>query len=200
MFDRFTEDAKRTMNSARQASHRLGHDYLGTEHILFGLLEIEDPLTRKIFTMLQVDPLMIRKELDQLVRTGVIGVAPTQMPFSPGGRRVLELAMESAGRLRDRHLGVEHLLLGLLLEREGIGAQALVRAGLTSERVFEKVAEMTGRDDAGPPASPASTRGLGTNEALAVLRMAQGLLVKHGETDAARAVGDAIARIERSSR
>ncbi|HEV8112154.1 MAG TPA: Clp protease N-terminal domain-containing protein [Planctomycetota bacterium] len=200
MFDRFTEDAKRTMNLARQASQRLGHDYLGTEHILFGLLEIDDPLTRKIFTSLQVDSAIIRKELDLLVLIGVVGVAPTQIPFTPRAKKVLELAMEVAGRLRDRHLGVEHLLLGLLLEREGVGAQALVRAGLTSERVFEKVVEMTGREDAGPPASPASTRGLGTNEALAVLRIAQGLLVKQGEADAARAVGDVIARIERSSR
>ncbi len=200
MFDRFTEDAKRTMNSARQASQRLGHDYLGTEHVLFGLLEIDDSISREVFNSLQVDPAIIRKELELLVRSGVVGVAPTQMPFTPRAKKVLELAMEAARRLQDRHLGVEHLLLGLLLEREGVGAQALVRAGLTSERVFEKVAVMTGREGAAPPASPASTSGLGTNEALAVLRIAQGLLVKQGETDAARAVGDVIARLERSSR
>jgi ATP-dependent Clp protease ATP-binding subunit ClpC len=194
VFDRFTDDAKRSMNLARQAAQRLHHHYLGTEHILFGILEADDSVSRNVLTELGVDRASLHRELELLVKSGGKSVEQGQLPFTLRAKKVLELAMEAARKLDDKHIGTEHLLLGLIREGEGVAAQALQKLGLTWENAVDAVAKIRGRSEARSAPAQAGTSRFDEAEAEAVLRLAKHVLERRGERDAARAVDDAISR------
>jgi ATP-dependent Clp protease ATP-binding subunit ClpC len=191
VYDQFTADAKQVMNLARQSAQRLRHDYLGTEHILYGLIAIDDFVTRGVFTELRVDPPVLRGELDRLVKPGA-QVVPIQLLFTPRAKRVLELSIAAANRLGDRHIGTEHFLLGLIQEGEGVAAQALMGVGVTAEGVSGAIAKITKRSVAQVPSGSMPMSRLDEAEAEAVLRIAKRVLERRGEWNAARAVEEAI--------
>jgi ATP-dependent Clp protease ATP-binding subunit ClpC len=194
VFDRFTDDAKMTMNLARHASQRLRHPYLGTEHILFGLLELDDSVSRSVLSALGVDRSRVRRELELLVKSGGPSVEQAQLPFTPRAKRVLELAMEAARKLDDKHIGTEHLLLGLIQEGEGVAAQVLTKAGMTWDAAADVVAKTRIRGEAGATGARAVMSRLDEAEAEAVLRLAKHVLERRGESAAAKAVEEAILR------
>jgi ATP-dependent Clp protease ATP-binding subunit ClpC len=194
VIDRFTDAAKKSMNLARQAAQRLRHDYLGTEHILYGLLEVDDPPTQSVFSGLHVDPADVRGELDRLVQAGPGGEDRGQISFTPRAKKVLELAMTSAGKLGDNHLGTEHLLLGLIQEGEGLGSQVLKSFDMTWENVAGVLNKSRGRSASSPAPASAPAGQLDEAEAEAVLRIAKRVLERRGEWSAARALDDVISR------
>ncbi len=148
MFDRFTDRAKKVMNLARQEAQRLNHEYLGTEHILLGLVQEGSGVAANVLKNMGIDLNKIRMEVEKIVKTGPSMVTMGQLPFTPRAKKVLELSMEEAGNLGHNYIGTEHLLLGLIKENEGIAAQVLLNLGVKLEDVREEVLDFLGADTA----------------------------------------------------
>src|SRR5688572_25616445 len=146
MFDRFTDRAKKVMNLARQEAQRFNHEYLGTEHILLGLVQEGSGVAANVLRNMNIDLAKIRTEVEKLVKTGPSVVTMGQLPFTPRAKKVLELSMEEAGNLGHNYIGTEHLLLGLIKENEGIAAKVLTNLGVKLEDVREEVLEFLGAE------------------------------------------------------
>ncbi len=150
MFDRFTDRARKVMGLARQEAQRFNHDYIGTEHILLGLIQEGSGVAANVLKNMDIELKKIRGEIEKMVKTGPTMVTMGQLPFTPRAKKVLELALEEASNLGHNYLGTEHLLLGLLRESEGIAAQVLMNLGIKLEDVREEVLEFLGAEP--PPA------------------------------------------------
>ena len=144
MFDRFSDHSKRVMNKARQQVERWNHDYLGTEHLLLGLLEVEGCRARSMLESLQVDTRRVVTEIDTRVRPGSTRTKMGQIPFTPRARKALEYSLEAAASLGSRVIGTEHLLLGLVREPEGVASKALSACGLSFENARALLREEAG--------------------------------------------------------
>ncbi len=147
MFEKFTERARKVMSLARQEAQRLNSEFIGTEHILLGIIQEGGGVAAKVLKNLNVDLKRIRQEIERLISPAT---SPTvtlgQLPFSPRAKRVIELAGEAATQLGHDVIGTEHLLLGLLKENEGIAAQVLTNLGLKLDEVRDMVLEVLGAD------------------------------------------------------
>ncbi|HYE98829.1 MAG TPA: Clp protease N-terminal domain-containing protein, partial [Planctomycetota bacterium] len=147
MFEKFTERARKVMSLARQEAQRLNSEFIGTEHILLGIIQEGGGVAAKVLKNLNVDLKRIRQEIEKLITPST---SPTvtlgQLPFSPRAKRVIELAGEAASSLGHDVIGTEHLLLGLLKENEGIAAQVLTNLGLKLDEVRNMVLEVLGAD------------------------------------------------------
>jgi len=146
MFDRFTDRAKKVMNLARQEAQRFNHEYLGTEHILLGLVQEGSGVAANVLKNMGIDLNKIRMEVEKIVKSGQSMVTMGQLPFTPRAKKVLELSMEEASALGHNYIGTEHLLLGLIKENEGIAAQVLLNLGVKLEDVREEVLDFLGAD------------------------------------------------------
>src|SRR5437868_5963345 len=146
MFDRFTDRARRVMGLARQEAQRFNHEYIGTEHILLGLIQEGSGVAANVLRNLDIDLDKIRREVEKIVQSGPSMVTMGQLPFTPRAKKVLELAVEEASNLGHNYIGTEHLLLGLIRENEGIAAQVLLNLGTKLEEVREEVLELLGAD------------------------------------------------------
>ncbi len=146
MFDRFTDRARKVMGLARQEAQRFNHDYIGTEHILLGLIQEGSGVASDVLKNLDVDLKKIRQEVEKLVSHGTTMVTMGQLPFTPRAKKVLELALEEASNLGHNYIGTEHLLLGLIREQEGIAAQVLQNIKIRLEDVREEVLELLGAE------------------------------------------------------
>src|SRR6185295_13459155 len=149
MFDRFTDRAKKVMNLARQEAQRFNHEYLGTEHILLGLVQEGSGVAANVLKNMSIDLNKIRTEVEKIVKSGPSMVTMGQLPFTPRAKKVLELSMEEAGNLGHNYIGTEHLLLGLIKESEGIAARVLTNLGVKLEDVREEVLEFLGAPQGG---------------------------------------------------
>ncbi|RMG18239.1 MAG: ATP-dependent Clp protease ATP-binding subunit [Planctomycetota bacterium] len=154
MFDRFTDRARKVMGLARQEAQRFNHQYIGTEHILLGLIQEGSGVAATVLRNLAVDPEKIRVEVEKIVQDGATMVTMGQLPFTPRAKKVLELASEEASSLRHNYIGTEHLLLGLIRENEGVAAQVLMNLGLMLEDVREQVLELLGADMSSSDSAP----------------------------------------------
>ena len=146
MFDRFTDRAKKVMNLARQEAQRFNHEYLGTEHILLGLVQEGSGVAANVLRNMGIDLNKIRVEVEKIVKTGPSHTPMGQLPFTPRAKKVLELSMEEAQNLGHNYIGTEHLLLGLIKENEGIAAQVLMNLSIKLEDVREEVLDFLGAD------------------------------------------------------
>jgi len=146
MFDRFTDRARKVMGLARQEAQRFNHDYIGTEHILLGLIQEGSGVAADVLKSLDVDLKKIRQEVEKLVSHGTTMVTMGQLPFTPRAKKVLELALEEASNLGHNYIGTEHLLLGLIGEQEGIAAEVLDNIGVDIETVRTEVAGLLGAE------------------------------------------------------
>ncbi|MCZ6689665.1 MAG: ATP-dependent Clp protease ATP-binding subunit, partial [Planctomycetota bacterium] len=146
MFDRFTDRARKVMGLARQEAQRFNHEYIGTEHILLGLVQEGSGVAAQVLRNLSVELNKIRAEVEKIVQHGPSMVAMGNLPFTPRAKKVLELAVEEASNLGHNYIGTEHLLLGLIRENDGVAAQVLQNLGLKLEEVREEVLELLGAD------------------------------------------------------
>ena len=144
MFDRFTDRARKVMGLTRQEAQRFNHQYIGTEHILLGLIQEGSGVAANVLRNLDVDPEKIRAEVGKIVQDGTTMVTMGQLPFTPYAKRCLELSADAADDLHHNYIGTEHLLLGLLGEHGGLSAGVLQDLGLTAQRVREEVVELLG--------------------------------------------------------
>src|SRR3984957_10855686 len=139
MYERFTDRARKVMQLANQEAQRLNHEYIGTEHILLGLVKEGSGVAANVLKNLDVDLRKIRLEVEKLVQLGPDMVTLGKLPQTPRSKKVIEYAMEEARNLNHNYVGTEHLLLGLLREQEGVAAQVLMNLGMKLEDVREEV-------------------------------------------------------------
>lgn len=130
MNNRFTERAQRVVLISQEEAKRLSHDYVGTEHILLGLIALNEGVAAQVLSNLCVDLRKARAELEHIVGTGNCTLSLGEVPFTPRAKKVLEYGVEEAQHLGHTYVGTEHLLLGLLRETEGLAAQILEKLGL----------------------------------------------------------------------
>jgi len=147
MYDKLTERAKKVISYARQEAQRLGHKYIGTEHLLLGLVREGTGMAATVLHKLGVDPKKIRLEVEKVVRNGTeVVFGGKQLPFAPRTKKALEYAYDEAKRLGHNYIGTEHILLGLLKEREGVAAQVLLKLDIDIERVQHELFSLLGSD------------------------------------------------------
>ena len=148
-FDKFTTGAKRVLTLAQEEAQRFNHNYIGTEHLLLGLVRQEEGIAARVLTEVGADLAKVRNAVQYIIRRGdrmVIG----DISLTPRAKKVIELAVEEARRLDHRYIGTEHLLLGLVREGEGIAAGVLVSLGATLEAVRTQVLrELSGSAEGG---------------------------------------------------
>lgn len=144
MYERFTDRARKVMQLANQEAQRFSHEYIGTEHILLGLVKEGSGVAANVLKNLDVDLRKIRIEVENIVQPGPELVTMGKLPQTPRAKKVIEYAMEEARNLNHNYVGTEHLLLGLLREQEGVAAQVLMNLGLKLEDVREEVLNLLG--------------------------------------------------------
>lgn len=137
--DDLTERARVLLELAQEEARRLGHEAVGTEEMLLGMLRLASGVGPCVLRALGADPAAIRAEVEKQAARGPGGAPAKRLLYTKRARRALEYAMEEAGRFRHKHLGTEHLLCGLLRERSGIASQVLERLGVTLDAVRAKV-------------------------------------------------------------
>ncbi len=144
MFERFTDRARKVMALANQEAQRFNHEYIGTEHILLGLVKEGSGVGANVLKNLEVDLRKVRLEVERLVRAGPEMVTMGKLPQTPRAKKVIEYAIEEARNLNHNYVGTEHLLLGLLREHDGVAAQVLMNLNLKLEEVREEVLNLLG--------------------------------------------------------
>jgi ATP-dependent Clp protease ATP-binding subunit ClpC len=150
MYERFTDRARKVMQLANQEAQRFNHEYIGTEHILLGLIKEGSGVAANVLKNLDVDLRKVRLEVEKLVQSGPDMVTMGKLPQTPRAKKVIEYSMEEARNLGHNYVGTEHILLGLLREQEGVAAQVLMNVGLKLEEVREEVLNLLGHGMEGP--------------------------------------------------
>jgi ATP-dependent Clp protease ATP-binding subunit ClpC len=156
VFERFTDRARRVVVLAQEEARMLNHNYIGTEHILLGLIHEGEGVAARAMEALGISLEQVRKDIEELIGQGSSS-APSHIPFTPRAKKVLELALREALQLGHNYIGTEHILLGLVREGEGVGAQVLRNRGASLDAVrVEVVSLLTGyQEEAGAGAERA---------------------------------------------
>jgi dihydroneopterin aldolase len=150
MFERFTKRARKVVVFAQEEARRFGHGYIGTEHILLGLIREEDGLAAHALERLDVTLSRAREQLESIVGYGEDRDL-AQAPFTPRSKKVLELGLRESMQLGHNYIDTEHILLGLVREREGVANRMLSNLGVEADEVREQVVGLLG--GVGPPGS-----------------------------------------------
>jgi ATP-dependent Clp protease ATP-binding subunit ClpC len=158
MFNRFTERARKVIILAKEEAKRFNHDYIGTEHILLGLIREGEGVAATVLEKMGVSLENIRIEIEKLVQPGPATQIIGDLPFTPRAKKALELAAEEARSLGHNYIGTEHLLLGLIREEEGVASQVLLNLNLDLSTVRNKVMEVLGSELPGAGATGAKTK------------------------------------------
>jgi ATP-dependent Clp protease ATP-binding subunit ClpC len=159
MFERFTDRARKVMALANQEAQRFNHEYIGTEHILLGLVKEGSGVGANVLKNLEVDLRKVRLEVEKLVKSGPDMVTMGKLPQTPRAKKVIEFAIEEARNLNHNYVGTEHLLLGLLREQDGVAAQVLMNLGIKLEEVREEVLNLLGAGVENEEGGGAGTQG-----------------------------------------
>jgi len=141
MFERFTDRARRVVVLAQEEARLLNHSYIGTEHILLGLIHEGEGVAAKALESLSISLEAVRSQVEEIIGQG--GSSPSgHIPFTPRAKKVLELSLREALQLGHNYIGTEHILLGLIREGEGVAAQVLVKLGADLSRVRQQVIQL----------------------------------------------------------
>jgi len=154
MFERFTDRARRVVVLAQEEARMLNHNYIGTEHILLGLIHEGEGVAAKALESLGISLEAVRQQVEEIIGQGQ--QAPSgHIPFTPRAKKVLELSLREALQLGHNYIGTEHILLGLIREGEGVAAQVLVKLGADLNRVRQQVIQLLhGYQGTEPEAAP----------------------------------------------
>jgi len=141
MFERFTDRARRVVVLAQEEARLLNHNYIGTEHLLLGLIHEGEGVAAEALRSLGISLEAVRVQVEEIIGQGQS--APTgHIPFTPRAKKVLELSLREALQLGHNYIGTEHILLGLIREGEGVAAQVLVKLGADLARVRQQVVQL----------------------------------------------------------
>ena len=159
MFERFTDRARRVVVLAQEEARMLNHSYIGTEHILLGLIHEGEGVAAKALESMDISLGAVREKVQEDIGQGQQN-PPGHIPFTPRAKKVLELSLREALQLGHNYIGTEHILLGLIREGEGVAAQVLVQLGADLNRVRQTVIQLLsgyqggaqgGKETAGAP-------------------------------------------------
>ncbi|SDN34535.1 ATP-dependent Clp protease ATP-binding subunit [Allokutzneria albata] len=168
MFERFTDRARRVVVLAQEEARMLNHNYIGTEHILLGLIHEGEGVAAKALESLGIALEGVRQQVEEIIGQGQ--QAPSgHIPFTPRAKKVLELSLREALQLGHNYIGTEHILLGLIREGEGVAAQVLVKLGADLNRVRQQVLQLLSGYQGKEPAESGGGRGEGTPSSSLVL-------------------------------
>jgi ATP-dependent Clp protease ATP-binding subunit ClpA len=164
MFERFTDRARRVVVLAQEEARMLNHNYIGTEHILLGLIHEGEGVAAKALESLGISLEAVRQQVEEIIGQGQ--QAPSgHIPFTPRAKKVLELSLREALQLGHNYIGTEHILLGLIREGEGVAAQVLVKLGADLNRVRQQVIQLLhGYQGKEPESGVAGSRAPGLGE------------------------------------
>jgi ATP-dependent Clp protease ATP-binding subunit ClpC len=156
MFERFTDRARRVVVLAQEEARMLNHNYIGTEHILLGLIHEGEGVAAKALESLGISLEGVRQQVEEIIGQGQ--QAPSgHIPFTPRAKKVLELSLREALQLGHNYIGTEHILLGLIREGEGVAAQVLVKLGADLNRVRQQVIQLLSGYQGKEPVAPGAT-------------------------------------------
>ena len=141
MFERFTDRARRVIVLAQEEARMLNHNYIGTEHLLLGLIHEGEGVAAKVLESLGISLEDMRQQVEEIIGQGQ-QAPPAHIPFTPRAKKVLELSNQEARQLGHRYIGTEHILLGLIREGDGVAAQVLVQRGAALDRVRQQVTHL----------------------------------------------------------
>jgi ATP-dependent Clp protease ATP-binding subunit ClpC len=141
MFERFTDRARRVVVLAQEEARELGHNYIGTEHLLLGLIREREGIAARALETLGIRLDAVRREVREIIGKGS-GMPSGHIPFTPRAKKVLELSLREAQQLGHNYIGTEHILLGLIREGDGVAAQVLVKLGADLNRVRQQVIQV----------------------------------------------------------
>ncbi|MFT7598871.1 MAG: ATP-dependent Clp protease ATP-binding subunit ClpC [Acidimicrobiales bacterium] len=163
MFERFTDRARRVVVLAQEEARLLNHNYIGTEHILLGLIHEGEGVAAKALESLSISLEAVRSQVEDIIGQG--GSSPSgHIPFTPRAKKVLELSLREALQLGHNYIGTEHILLGLIREGEGVAAQVLVKLGADLSRVRQQVIQLLSGYSGPSGSSGAPEGGSGTGK------------------------------------
>ena len=185
MFERFSDRARRVVVLAQEEARLLDHDYIGTEHILLGLIHEGEGVAAKALESLGIRLDTVRREVEEIIGRG--GGQPSgHIPFTPRAKKVLELSLREAMQLGHDYIGTEHILLGLVREGEGMACKVLVKLGADLPKVRAKVLEMVagGAAEERSPGAPMPTLAISA-ELMAVLEEASRAAAAKGASEVA---------------
>jgi ATP-dependent Clp protease ATP-binding subunit ClpC len=200
MYERFTDRARKVMQLANQEAQRFNHEYIGTEHILLGLVKEGAGVAANALKNLNIDLRKVRLEVEKIVQSGPDMLTMGKLPQTPRAKKVIEYSIEEARGLNHNYVGTEHLLLGLMREGDGVAAQVLAHLGLTTDRVRTKVMNSLGHPE---PITPRFAGRAGRWVGRAVRKfLAKGPKPRDGSADLAGlpAGADRLAEIEARTR
>jgi ATP-dependent Clp protease ATP-binding subunit ClpC len=141
VFERFTDRSRKAVVLAQEEARLLGHNYVGTEHVLLGLVREGEGFAARALAAMQISLVDIRREVEAIIGKGQ--AAPQgHLPFTPRAKKVLELALREALQHGHNYIGTEHLLLGLIREGEGVAAEVLIKLGADLDRVRQTVIQL----------------------------------------------------------
>lgn len=141
MFERFTDRGRLVVIKAQEEARRLNHDYIGTEHLLLGLIREGEGVAAKSLESLGIPLEGLRSQVEEAIGRGT-EVPPSKIPFTPRTKKVLELSVREAEQFGHTYTGTEHILLGLLREGDGVAAQVLVEEGAELTRVHQQIVDL----------------------------------------------------------
>jgi ATP-dependent Clp protease ATP-binding subunit ClpA len=154
VFERFTERARQVVVLAQDEARVLKHNYIGTEHLLLGVLREEEGLGARVLEGLDVTLEEVRSQVSRIVGEGEEPLVTGQIPFTPRAKKVLELSLREAMSLRHNYIGTEHILLGIVRENEGVAARILLDFDAGAETVRNEVFRMLSGPGKRPPGPP----------------------------------------------
>jgi ATP-dependent Clp protease ATP-binding subunit ClpA len=144
MYERFTDRARKVIALANHEAQRFNHEYIGTEHLLLGLIKEGSGVGANVLKNLDIDLRRVRLEVEKLVKSGPDMVTMGKLPTTPRAKKVIEYAIEESQNLNHTYIGTEHLLLGLVREHDGVAAQILLNLGLKLDEVREEMLNLLG--------------------------------------------------------
>jgi ATP-dependent Clp protease ATP-binding subunit ClpC len=153
MFERFTDRARRVVVLAQEEARMLHHNYIGTEHLLLGLVHEGEGVAALALTGMGIQLEAVRGEVERIIGQGQ-ATSAGHIPFTPRAKKVLELSLREALQLGHNYIGTEHILLGLVREGEGVAAQVLQMLGADLNRVRQAVIRLLGEKGQGPSPGP----------------------------------------------
>jgi ATP-dependent Clp protease ATP-binding subunit ClpC len=142
VFERFTERARQVVVLAQDEARALKHNYIGTEHLLLGLLREEEGLAARVLESFDVTVEKVREQVKRLVGQGDEEIVTGQIPFTPRAKKVLELALREALSLGHNYIGTEHVLLGIVRENQGVAARILLDLDADAEKIRDETIRM----------------------------------------------------------
>ncbi len=195
MFDRFTERARKVIILAKEEAKRFNHDYIGTEHILLGLIKEGESVAAAVLQNLGLSLDTIRLEVEKLVQFGPSTIVSGDIPFTPKAKKVIELAMDEARRLGHNYIGTEHLLLGLIKEGEGVASHVLMNLGLNLNKVRSEVIKLLGSSTPQAAVAPGSGKQRAKTPALDAFGRDLSQMAREGKLDPVIGREDEIERV-----